>query len=134
MRKSGRSVRSTTDSAKKEIALARRVFFIILTDLCCWMPVIIIGILTLLGKFNDPSKQAYVWIAIFVLPVNSSINPILYTFSRTQVMNWATMKCRKILSYFTLCRYGGVCRKSRFLYLQSRQLRWLPWVFKQRET
>jgi hypothetical protein len=75
----GKSVRSTHVSA--ESAMARRIAFIVMTDFCCWMPVIVIGILSLLGIFQDPEKQVYVWIAVFVLPVNSSINPILYTFS-----------------------------------------------------
>lgn len=74
------AVRSSSQISR-ESALARRMTFIILTDFCCWMPVIVIGILSLLGKFDDPGKQAYAWIAVFVLPVNSSINPILYTFS-----------------------------------------------------
>ena len=61
--------------------MARRMVFIVVTDFLCWMPVIILSLLSLLGEFHDPEKQAYVWIAVFVLPVNSSINPILYTFS-----------------------------------------------------
>ena len=74
-----KQVRST--NMNRESQMARRMVFIILTDFLCWMPVIVIGLLSLLGKFHDPEKQAYVWIAVFVLPVNSSINPILYTFS-----------------------------------------------------
>ena len=74
-----KQVRST--NMNRESQMARRMMFIILTDFLCWMPVIVIGLLSILGKFHDPEKQAYVWIAVFVLPVNSSINPILYTFS-----------------------------------------------------
>ena len=69
----------------RESALARRVFAIILTDFCCWIPVIILGILSLVEKFNDPEGTAYVWFAVFVLPVNSSVNPLLYTFSTPKV-------------------------------------------------
>ena len=72
-------------SMKRESQMARRMLFIILTDFLCWMPVILIGLLSVLGKFHDPDKQAYIWIAVFVLPVNSSINPILYTFSTPDV-------------------------------------------------
>ncbi|EDO34445.1 predicted protein, partial [Nematostella vectensis] len=79
VRKSSAAVGSR--NAKKEAALARKLMAIIMTDFCCWMPVIFIGILSLTGDFRDPQKLAYVWIAVFVLPVNSSINPILYTFS-----------------------------------------------------
>ena len=74
-----KQVRST--NMKRESKMARRMMFIVLTDFLCWMPVIVIGLLSLFGKFHDPEKQAYVWIAVFVLPVNSALNPILYTFS-----------------------------------------------------
>ena len=84
--KSSSSIRST--NVKRESALAKRVAFIILTDFCCWMPVIIVGILTLTGSFHDPEKQVYVWMAVFVLPVNSSVNPILYTLATPQLRKW----------------------------------------------
>ena len=73
------------NSLNRESALARRVFAIILTDFCCWIPVIILSILALVKKFNDPDGTAYVWFAAFVLPVNSSVNPVLYTFSTPKV-------------------------------------------------
>ena len=84
--KSSKSIRST--NVKRESALAKRVAFIILTDFCCWMPVIIVGILSLTGSFHDPEKKVYVWMAVFVLPVNSSVNPILYTLATPQVRKW----------------------------------------------
>jgi hypothetical protein len=87
------SAASGSTNAKKEATLARKLFFIVLTDFCCWMPVIIIGILSLTGDFHDPQGLAYVWIAVFVLPLNSSINPILYTFSTANIK-------MKLLDYF----------------------------------
>ena len=66
-------------------SLAKRMMFIILTDFFCWFPVIVISILALTGNLNDPTKTIYVWIAVFVLPINSTINPILYTFSTSAV-------------------------------------------------
>ena len=73
------------NSIKRESALARRVLAIILTDFSCWIPVIILSILALTGKFHDEQGVAYVWFAVFVLPVNSSVNPVLYTFSTPKV-------------------------------------------------
>ena len=84
--KSSSSIRST--NVKRESALAKRVAFIILTDFCCWMPVIVVGILSLTGSFHDSEKQVYMWMAVFVLPVNSSVNPILYTIATPQVQGW----------------------------------------------
>lgn len=75
-----RSTRTNQDST-----IAKRMMFIILTDFFCWFPVIVISILALSGNLYDPSKQVYAWIAVFVLPINSSINPFLYTFSTPYV-------------------------------------------------
>ena len=94
-----KQVRST--NMNRESQMAKRMVFIILTDFLCWMPVIIIGIFSLFGQFRDPEKKAYVWIAVFVLPVNSSINPILYTFSTPMVRRKLTEKKETFCSLFT---------------------------------
>ena len=73
-------------SLHRESTLARRVFAIILTDFSCWVPVVILSILALFGKFKDPDGTVYVWFAVFVLPINSSVNPVLYTFSTPKVL------------------------------------------------
>ena len=75
----------SSNNIKRESALARRVFAIILTDFSCWVPVIIVSILALVGRFSDEQGVVYVLFAVFVLPVNSSINPVLYTFSTPKV-------------------------------------------------
>ena len=93
-----KQVRST--NMNRESQMAKRMVFIVSTDFLCWMPVILIGILSLFGQFRDPEKQAYVWIAVFVLPVNSSINPILYTFSTPLVRQKVTEKKQALSSFF----------------------------------
>ena len=80
----------------QESTLAKRMTFIILTDFACWFPVIVISILALTGNLHDPTKQVYAWIAVFVLPINSSINPLLYTFSTPYVRKkFPTLKRRR---------------------------------------
>ena len=77
--------RASSANFKRETALAKRVFFIILTDCLCWMPVIVIGLKSIIEKaFKAPGDLA-VWIAVFALPINSALNPILYTLSTEQV-------------------------------------------------
>ena len=97
---------------KKETAMAKRLIFIVMTDFCCWMPVIIIGILSLFDKFYDPGKEVYVWIAVFVLPVNSSINPILYTFSNVNVQTEIKKKCRSMREAI----YSRILKKTKGLF------------------
>ena len=97
VQRSGRRAGLTRTS--RDAAMARKMMCIVLTDFCCWVPVIVIGILSLTGNFYDPKKIAYVVIASFVLPVNSSINPILYTFSDTTIRQ----------ALFNSARRSGAC-------------------------
>ena len=83
--KASNAVRSTKEN--QDSTIAKRMMFIIVTDFLCWFPVITISILALTGNLYDPSKQVYAWVAVFVLPINSSINPLLYTFSTPYVRN-----------------------------------------------
>ena len=95
--KAGNAVRSTR--MNQDSTIAKRMMFIILTDFFCWFPVIIISVLSLTGHLYDPRKQVYAWIAVFVLPINSSINPLLYTFSTPFVRK--TMSTKSTLKSFT---------------------------------
>ena len=104
VKRSSRAVRST--NLNKESAMAKRLVFIVMTDFCCWMPIIIISVLSLTGNFDDPNKIAYVWIAVFVLPLNSSLNPILYTFSTERVRRSLNRK-RKIITNFVMNKING---------------------------
>ncbi|CAG2106836.1 unnamed protein product, partial [Medioppia subpectinata] len=59
--------------------MARRMMFIVMTDFWCWMPIILLGIISFYGVKIPP--QAFAWVAVFVLPLNAAINPTLYTLS-----------------------------------------------------
>ena len=77
--------KSRVADLRREASLAKGVFVIVLTDCVSWLPIVAIGMRSLLEKsFRTPGDLA-VWIAVFVLPVNSAINPILYTLSTPQV-------------------------------------------------
>ncbi|XP_041472795.1 G-protein coupled receptor GRL101-like [Lytechinus variegatus] len=77
-RRSSAKVRSSKPN-RQETKLAVRMAMIVATDLACWMPVIIMGILSQTGAVTlDPSL--YAWTVILIVPINSSINPFLYTF------------------------------------------------------
>ncbi|XP_054775691.2 G-protein coupled receptor GRL101-like [Lytechinus pictus] len=76
-----RSSRSVGNVAlrDREYKVAVKMAFIVGTDFACWMPIIIMGILTQSGLVVLPTSL-YAWSVIFIIPINSSINPILYTF------------------------------------------------------
>ncbi|XP_072015504.1 LOW QUALITY PROTEIN: G-protein coupled receptor GRL101-like [Amphiura filiformis] len=65
---------------EEEIRMAAKMSVIVVTDFLCWMPIIIIGILVQSGAVII-SPVVYAWIVTFVLPINSSANPFLYTIA-----------------------------------------------------
>ena len=65
---------------KEQIILSAKVAAIVVTDFACWFPIIIIGILVQAGVLTLPAN-VFARCATFVLPINSAINPYLYTIS-----------------------------------------------------
>ncbi|XP_051687721.2 relaxin receptor 2 isoform X1 [Oryctolagus cuniculus] len=63
----------------REVAVANRFFFIVFSDAICWIPVFVVKILSLF-QVEIPGTITS-WIVIFFLPVNSALNPILYTLT-----------------------------------------------------
>ncbi len=79
----------------KEIQLALRMSFLVFSDMCCWMPIVLMGILSLAGVVDIP-PSSYAWIAVFVLPLNSSLNPYLYTILTREMTKRQSMKKDKV--------------------------------------
>ncbi|KAM7374471.1 hypothetical protein PAMP_007127 [Pampus punctatissimus] len=71
----------------RDVAVANRFFFIVFSDALCWIPIFLVKVLSLL-KVEIPGTISS-WVVIFILPINSALNPILYTlttsFFREQV-------------------------------------------------
>ena len=62
-----------------EVRVARRLITVAVSDFLCWFPV---GLLGLLASQGIPVPgEINVGMAIFVLPLNSALNPCLYTFN-----------------------------------------------------
>ena len=81
-------VRQTRQNSKREpddaeVKLAARLTFIVFTDFLCWVPIIILSILTLSGVPLAPEVSA--WVSVFVLPLNSALNPLLYTITAVKL-------------------------------------------------
>lgn len=64
----------------ENLKMAIRMAAIVGTDLICWLPVIIMGILSQTGAAVIP-LQMYTWSVVFIIPINSSLNPYLYTIA-----------------------------------------------------
>ena len=57
--------------------MQRKIGIIILTDLLCWLPFLLICILHSLEKID--ASSLYLLFSILILPINSVINPLIYS-------------------------------------------------------
>ncbi|XP_072032966.1 G-protein coupled receptor GRL101-like [Amphiura filiformis] len=80
LRKSSKRVGRKKSSREEEVRVAIKMAIIIGTDFMCWMPVILMGIFSQTGIAVIP-LEAYTWCVVFILPINSSLNPYLYTIT-----------------------------------------------------
>ncbi|XP_072301971.1 relaxin receptor 2a [Eucyclogobius newberryi] len=85
--KTGLNATDLRSRLHKDVAVANRFFFIVFSDALCWIPIFLVKILSLL-EVEIPGTISS-WVVIFILPINSALNPILYTlttsFFREQV-------------------------------------------------
>ena len=77
----------------EQITLTTKVTAIVATDFCCWFPIIILGILVQTRVLVLPTG-VYAWCVTFVLPINSAINPYLYTVSEI-ISDYRKKKAKK---------------------------------------
>ncbi|XP_053679958.1 relaxin receptor 2-like [Anopheles nili] len=78
----------------REKVVARRFAIIVATDCVCWMPVIVVKLVALAGYEISPSL--YAWLAVLVLPVNSALNPVLYTLTTAQFKQQLARFCYRV--------------------------------------
>uniref|UniRef100_H2Y257 G-protein coupled receptors family 1 profile domain-containing protein n=1 Tax=Ciona intestinalis TaxID=7719 RepID=H2Y257_CIOIN len=57
--------------------LQARIMRLVFTDFCCWMPICVMAFVSLSGIRID--KVVYAVTAGFLLPINSAVNPLIYT-------------------------------------------------------
>ena len=70
---------ATSSQTSKDLRIASNLAVVAVSDFLCWFPIGLLGVLTSSGV-RIPG-EVNVAMAIFVLPVNSAINPFLYTLS-----------------------------------------------------
>ncbi|XP_022094258.1 relaxin receptor 1-like isoform X2 [Acanthaster planci] len=90
----------------EEIKMAVKMALIVGTDFACWMPIIIMGLLSQTGAVTIP-VQTYAWTMVFILPINSSINPYLYTISTLMTQRYQLRKRSADVSQTAPLTTGG---------------------------
>ncbi|KAH9510382.1 hypothetical protein Btru_043002 [Bulinus truncatus] len=62
---------------KRDVDVAKQLCLIAMSNFLCWFPVSLIGLLSMTG--SSVSLETFAWIVVFVLPLNSAVNPNIYT-------------------------------------------------------
>ncbi|KAM8847754.1 relaxin receptor 1 [Synchiropus picturatus] len=100
IQRTGTQTTKYSNHIKKEVTIAKRFFSIVITDSLCWIPIFILKIVSLLQVEIPGSISS--WVVVFILPINSALNPILYTlttrpFKETILQVWANYRQRRPL-------------------------------------
>ncbi|XP_060588098.1 G-protein coupled receptor GRL101-like [Ruditapes philippinarum] len=77
VKKSSSSMQKMHSGRRRDLIVARNLLLVVTTDFLCWFPIGVMGIMALNGHVI--SGDVYAWSAVFILPINSALNPILYT-------------------------------------------------------
>ncbi|XP_059174556.1 G-protein coupled receptor GRL101-like [Physella acuta] len=74
---SSNSMINTSVQRKREITVAQNLSLIVLSNILCWLPICVVGLMAFAGQTFSPDTHG--WLAIIALPLNSAVNPIAYT-------------------------------------------------------
>ncbi|XP_078341994.1 uncharacterized protein LOC111105682 isoform X2 [Crassostrea virginica] len=107
------NVKSTRRS--QDMVIARGLFLVVLSDFLCWFPIGIMGLLAISGQVI--SGEVYAWVAVFILPINSALNPFLYSFAnlRKKVETRLSSSKQSQLSRTTTETFAELCDNELFI-------------------
>ncbi|KAL5010276.1 hypothetical protein ScPMuIL_012581 [Solemya velum] len=109
IKKSTELLRSTNNI--QETIFVKRFFLIVITDFVCWVPIMVIKIAALAGV--KVSVDLYAWLIVFILPVNSALNPLLYTIT-------TKLYRRKLIPSFCFYLHGRKSAEKSSSYTPAR--------------
>ena len=70
--------------------MQKKILRVLATDFCCWVPISLMAFLSFSGV--RISNDAYAVSAIILLPINSALNPILYSDAIELLVAWVRGK------------------------------------------
>ena len=77
----------------KHLEMQKKIYRLVATDFCCWIPITIMVFINFSGI--PVSDIAYVISAIVLLPINSALNPILYSEVIDELFQKICKPCQK---------------------------------------
>ena len=93
LQKKAMAGKATTSQQTKVSQISMRAFLIVFTDLISRIPLVFLNILSQSGLHIAPMVS--VSIVIVIVPLNSAINPIVYTFTTAAFKEYLTTKLQR---------------------------------------
>lgn len=78
---------------REDAILATRFLFIVIIDCACWIPIVAFKIAALFHISIPSSING--WLVVFIIPINSALNPIVYTLAAPTSMRTAICRTFK---------------------------------------
>ena len=108
---------SAIDLQKREDEMQKRIARIIITDFACWVPICVMAFITFTGLY-DESLFFYDTAAGFLLPINSALNPFLYSASLSKLCKRLRCQMLKCIHWFDFIIFS--CRLFSSKSIQKR--------------
>jgi len=106
-RTTGNAVSSSTVQRQKQAGkISRKITLLIVTNMCCWMPVCVMTFISMSGVVLNP--LAYAISAVVLLPINSSLNPVIYTVPVGSIKKQLNAHIERIRQKWLVFRNGDV--------------------------
>lgn len=106
-----RSLSHNAHSKRKiEIKVAIRMFILVFTNFLCWFPIALVALASVFGNGVVTDLTFAKWAIVFIFPINSCLNPILYSLSTRVFRENLIILLSKI----------GLCKKTAHSIVQSR--------------
>lgn len=68
---------NATTRRAQDFAVARHLSLIAMTGFLCWFPIGVMGLMAMDGY--ELGREVYAWSTVLILPINSALNPLIYT-------------------------------------------------------
>ena len=88
---------NTIDLQKREAEMQKRIARIIITDFACWVPIGVLAFLAILSIDSFDCAALVNAVAGFLLPINSALNPFLYSVSLSKLFK--KLRCQVLKKY-----------------------------------
>ena len=99
--------KATSLTTRQEFKLALKMAILVVTDFLIWIPVAVFGLAGLFTQDAIVDVQVSRYLMIFLLPINSCINPVLYSLMQSSFCN---QMC-DVTAHFGLCQ--NYCKHRR---------------------